>query len=150
AFIKPGTVIYAMAPTERWTVWARGNESGFPEVSYYGGGAEEKRLTDLNPQTKTWKLPSVQHVIWKAPDGTEVGGPLELPPGFKKGDKKLPLVVAIHGGPTTASHADLEFDPHNGRLYFAAKGYAVLCPNYRGSTGYGDKFVTDLVGREND
>jgi dipeptidyl aminopeptidase/acylaminoacyl peptidase len=28
-------------------------------------------------------------------------------------------------------------------LYFAAAGYAVLCPNYRGSTGYGDKFVTD-------
>jgi dipeptidyl aminopeptidase/acylaminoacyl peptidase len=73
-----------------------------------------------------------------------------LPPGFKKGDKKLPLVVAIHGGPTTSSHADLEFDPHNGRLYFSAAGYAVLCPNYRGSTGYGDKFVTDLIGREND
>ena len=79
-----------------------------------------------------------------------VGGPLELPHGWKKGDKPLPLVVAIHGGPTTASYNDLRFDPHNGRLYFAAKGYAVLCPNYRGSTGYGDKFVTDLIGNEND
>jgi dipeptidyl aminopeptidase/acylaminoacyl peptidase len=107
-------------------------------------------LVDPNPHTKTWKLPFIQHVTWKAPDGTSVGGPLEIPYGWKKGDKPLPLVVAIHGGPTTASYNDLRFDPHNGRLYFAAKGYAVLCPNYRGSTGYGDKFVTDLIGNEND
>ena len=72
-----------------------------------------------------------------------------MPFGYKKGDK-LPLVVAIHGGPTTSTKADLSFDPHNGRLYFAARGYAVLCPNYRGSTGYGDKFVIDLIGHEND
>lgn len=109
-----------------------------------------RTIVDPNPHTKTWKFPSVQHITWKAPDGTEVGGPLELPYGWKKGDKPLPLVVAIHGGPTTSSPNDLRFDPHNGRLYFAAKGYAVLCPNYRGSTGYGDKFVTDLIGREND
>ncbi|VTU02255.1 peptidase s9 : Peptidase S9 prolyl oligopeptidase active site domain protein OS=Ferrimonas balearica (strain DSM 9799 / CCM 4581 / PAT) GN=Fbal_3674 PE=4 SV=1: Gmad1: Peptidase_S9 [Gemmataceae bacterium] len=107
-------------------------------------------LVDPNPHTATWKFPTVEHVTWKAPDGTNVGGPLELPYGWKKGDKPLPLVVAIHGGPTTASYNDLRFDPHNGRMYFAAKGYAVLCPNYRGSTGYGDKFVTDLIGKEND
>ena len=106
-------------------------------------------LSDPNPHTVTWKLPSVQHITWKAPDGTEVGGVLELPFGYKKGDK-LPLVVGLHGGPTTSTKADLNFDPHNGRLYFAAAGYAVLFPNYRGSTGYGDKFVTDLIGREND
>lgn len=108
-----------------------------------------KAYYDPNPHTATWKLPTVQHITWKAPDGTEVGGVLELPHGYKKGDK-LPLVVAIHGGPTTSTKADLNFDPHNGRLYFAAAGYAVLLPNYRGSTGYGDKFVTDLIGREND
>jgi dipeptidyl aminopeptidase/acylaminoacyl peptidase len=107
-------------------------------------------LVDPNPHTKTWKLPAVYSAVWTAPDGSSVGGPLELPYGWKKGDKPLPLVVAIHGGPTTASYNDLRFDPHNGRLYFAAKGYAVLCPNYRGSTGYGDKFVTDLIGNEND
>ncbi|MBA4063360.1 MAG: S9 family peptidase [Isosphaera sp.] len=128
-----------------------GASERFPELVVDGtDGARELTLTDLNPHTKTWKLPSVRHVLWKAPDGAEVGGPLELPFGWKKGDKPLPLVVAIHGGPTTASYADLRFDPHNGRLYFAANGYAVLCPNYRGSTGYGDRFTTDLIGREND
>ncbi|MEW6251762.1 MAG: prolyl oligopeptidase family serine peptidase, partial [Planctomycetota bacterium] len=37
-----------------------------------------------------------------------------------------------------------------GRTLFPALGYALLSPNYRGSTGYGDKFLVDLVGREND
>jgi dipeptidyl aminopeptidase/acylaminoacyl peptidase len=110
---------------------------------------ESTPVVDPNPHTAGWKLPSVEHVNWKAPDGTEVGGVLELPFGHKKGDK-LPLVVAIHGGPTTSTKADLNYDPHNGRLYFAANGYAVLLPNYRGSTGYGDQFVTDLIGNEND
>jgi dipeptidyl aminopeptidase/acylaminoacyl peptidase len=121
----------------------------FPRLTLTTKDADDQAILDPNPHTATWKLPSVQHITWKAPDGTEVGGVLELPYGYKKGDK-LPLVVAIHGGPTTSTKADLNFDPHNGRLYFAAAGYAVLLPNYRGSTGYGDKFVTDLIGREND
>jgi dipeptidyl aminopeptidase/acylaminoacyl peptidase len=106
-------------------------------------------LTDLNPQAKKWKLPTTKHITWKAPDGTEVGGVLELPPGYKEG-VKLPLVVGIHGGPTTAVKSNLEFNPYDGRMVFSTRGYALLCPNYRGSTGYGDKFVTQLIGNEND
>jgi dipeptidyl aminopeptidase/acylaminoacyl peptidase len=120
---------------------------GMPTITVFGDLLAP--LYDPNPHTSAWKLPTIQHVTWKAADGAEVGGVLELPPGYKKGHK-LPLVVGIHGGPTTSTKADLNFDPHNGRLYFAVNGYAVLFPNYRGSTGYGDKFVTDLVGREND
>ncbi|MFO0798807.1 MAG: S9 family peptidase [Gemmataceae bacterium] len=141
-------VIYAFDLTAAGghPVAVRGNHAGLAEVV----GPTRRPLTDLNPQAKGWQLPSVEHVTWKAPDGTKVGGALELPAGYKKGASKLPLVVAIHGGPTTSSTAALQFDPHNGRLYFAAAGYAVLAPNYRGSTGYGDTFTTDLVGREND
>lgn len=135
------------------SVAIRGDATGFPKLVGLKQVEQQtllQPLVDPNPHTATWKFPSVRHLAWQAPDGIIVGGPLELPYGWKKGDKPLPLVVAIHGGPTTASYNDLRFDPHNGRLYFAAKGYAVLCPNYRGSTGYGDKFVTDLIGREND
>ena len=117
---------------------------GFPELVN-----DEKPVMKLNPQVKTWQLPTVKHITWKAPDGAEVGGVLELPHGYKPGTR-LPLVVGLHGGPTTSTKADLDYSPLNGRLYFAAAGYAVLLPNYRGSTGYGDKFVTDLIGREND
>ncbi len=148
SLLRGGTVVYAMARLDEGGPVLVGASGGFPELNALRGGLVN--LVDPNPHTATWKFPTVEHVTWKAPDGVEVGGPLELPFGWKKGDKPLPLVVAIHGGPTTASYNDLRFDPHNGRLYFAAKGYAVLCPNYRGSTGYGDKFVTDLIGREND
>ncbi len=150
--IEQNNVIYAfdIPPIGGFPAVVRGNTQAFPELELGMGKDNRVTLSSLNPHTDSWKLPSVEHITWKAPDGATVGGPLELPYGYKKGEKKLPLVVAIHGGPTTASYSDIRFDPHNGRLYFPAKGYAVLCPNYRGSTGYGDKFVTDLIGNEND
>ncbi len=128
-----------------------GTPQHFAELMYFGGPGARIRISSLNPQAEKWLLPEMSRITWKAPDGTTVGGALELPPGYEKGTgKRLPLVVAIHGGPTTSSNAALQFDPHNGRLYFAAAGYAVLVPNYRGSTGYGDTFTKDLIGREND
>jgi dipeptidyl aminopeptidase/acylaminoacyl peptidase len=106
------------------------------------------RLTDVNAQAAAWKLPKLSVVEWKSADGTPVQGVLELPPDAKPG-QKLPLVVAIHGGPTTADYYQLQFWIY-GRVLLPARGYAVLCPNYRGSTGYGERFLTDLIGREND
>jgi len=145
-----GAVIYAfdMGPDNTRMAGVRGDAAGFP-VLVAGHPKGRKVIADPNPHTRTWKLPTVKHVTWKAPDGTTVGGVLELPPTYQKGEV-LPLVVALHGGPTTSTKADLSFDPHNGRLYFATAGYAVLLPNYRGSTGYGDKFLKDLIGYEND
>jgi dipeptidyl aminopeptidase/acylaminoacyl peptidase len=119
-----------------------------PDVFLVTGVDKPKRLTEVNPQAATWKLPQVSVVSWKSPDGATVEGILELPPDYKQG-KKVPLIVEIHGGPTTATNYHLQFWIY-GRTLLPAKGYAVLCPNYRGSTGYGDKFLTDLVGREND
>jgi dipeptidyl aminopeptidase/acylaminoacyl peptidase len=106
------------------------------------------RLTNLSPQVDTWKLPQLSVVSWKGARGDTVEGILELPPGYKKGDK-VPLVVEIHGGPTTATRFHLQYWIY-GRTLLPARGYAVLSPNYRGSTGYGDRFLTDLVGHEND
>jgi dipeptidyl aminopeptidase/acylaminoacyl peptidase len=117
--------------------------------SHFGGRVPGfKQITDVNPQAEQWKLPQLSVVSWKAAGGQTVEGILELPPDYKPGDK-LPLVVEIHGGPTTATYYKLQYWIY-GRTLLPAKGYAVLCPNYRGSTGYGDKFTTDLIGREND
>ncbi len=106
------------------------------------------RLTYINPQVTDWKLPTMQVVSWETPDGTKVEGMLELPYGYKKGTK-LPMIVYIHGGPASSSKFRLRFWSY-GRTHLAARGYAVFAPNYRGSTGYGDKFLTDLIGRKND
>ncbi len=107
------------------------------------------RLTDVNAHTATWKLPQISIVKWKGANGDTVEGILELPWGYKKGDDPLPMVVEIHGGPTAATMFQFRFWIY-GRSLMPAQGYAVLSPNYRGSTGYGDKFMVELVGREND
>ncbi len=107
------------------------------------------QLTDANPQMKTWKLPQISLVQWKAPDGTTVEGILELPPDYKEGDGPLPMVLELHGGPTASTLYHLRYWIY-GRTLLAAQGYALLSPNYRGSTGYGDEFLRQLIGREND
>lgn len=149
----PDRVVYGFDTDEAGKlgvfIMGQSNQMGEIFVAEYKSGASMRKLVELNPQTKTWKFPKVKHITWKGKDGVEVGGILELPEGHQPGTK-LPLVVAIHGGPTTSTKSAMEFDPHNGRLYVSAKGYAVLLPNYRGSTGYGDKFLTELLGKEND
>jgi dipeptidyl aminopeptidase/acylaminoacyl peptidase len=78
-----------------------------------------------------------------------VEGLLELPPGYAS-DKPLPTIVNLHGGPTGCDLAPLQLPLMiHGRGLLAARGYAVLYVNYRGSTGYGDRFLTDLIGHEN-
>ena len=114
-----------------------------------GANGVLERQTQINPQVDNWILPSIETVQWTAPDGVEVEGILELPPGWTTDDGPLPLIVEIHGGPTAATHYRMRFWIY-GRTLLPAKGYALLSPNYRGSTGYGDQFMTQLVGREND
>lgn len=113
-----------------------------------GPNASFDRLTRINPQVDTWILPQLSIYKWTSPDGTPVEGILELPPGYKKGDGPLPLVVAIHGGPTASSRLHFRYWIY-GRTLFASKGWALFDPNYRGSTGYGDKFLIDLIGNKN-
>jgi dipeptidyl aminopeptidase/acylaminoacyl peptidase len=108
----------------------------------------EKQLTEINAHTKPWKLPTISVVRWKAKDGTLVDGLLELPPDYKRG-ASLPTIVNLHGGPTSAWPYNMVLGFTGSGLY-ASQGYAFFSPNYRGSTGYGDSFITDLVGKEND
>jgi len=108
-----------------------------------------ERLTRINPQIDSWELPQISIVQWNAPDGTSVEGILELPSSYDRDDGPLPMVVELHGGPTAASSYQFRLWIY-GRALLPAQGFAVFSPNYRGSTGYGDQFLVDLVGREND
>jgi dipeptidyl aminopeptidase/acylaminoacyl peptidase len=107
-------------------------------------------IANPNSHIADWKLPTIQTVQWEAKDGTTIEGVLELPFGFTVGeDAPLPMYVHLHGGPTSSVTSALEFSMY-GRGLLSSDGWAVFSPNYRGSTGYGDTFLTDLVGREND
>jgi dipeptidyl aminopeptidase/acylaminoacyl peptidase len=139
---------FANSVTGTETALLMSTPTTLPDIYFAEFPGSPRRLTHVNPQADTWKLPKLSTVSWKGANGDNVEGILELPPNHKAGEK-LPLVVEIHGGPTTATLYQLQFWIY-GRTLLPAKGYAVLSPNYRGSTGYGDKFLTDLIGREND
>lgn len=86
----------------------------------------------VRPQLEGVKLSPVQSVSYKASDGTMVPAYLTLPPGGAKA--RLPAIVMPHGGPSARDEWGFDWLSQ----YFAAKGYAVLQPNFRGSSGYGD------------
>lgn len=88
-------------------------------------------------------LSAPEAVIWTSDGGAEVHG-LYYPPAsasFESVDAP-PLVVLVHGGPT--GHAAALWSPD--AQFFATRGYAVLQPNYRGSTGYGRAYMRALDG----
>jgi len=101
------------------------------------------RLTDANPQVRSLLLGEQEEITWRSKDGTMVGGVLVKPTGYKPG-QRYPLIVAIHGGPASADV--LGFNGGYGSQVYAGAGYLVLRPNYRGSTNYGQKHKTDIVG----
>jgi dipeptidyl aminopeptidase/acylaminoacyl peptidase len=77
-------------------------------------------------------LGKVRAFSYPARDGTSIPAFLTLPPGVEEA-KNLPLVVMPHGGPH--SHDSSDFDWFS--QFLASRGYAVLQPQFRGSTGYG-------------
>ena len=101
-----------------------------------------RQLTDVNPQVRDFALGEEEEITWRSTDGHEVGGVLVKPVGYQPG-QRYPLIVAIHGGP--ASAAVLGFNGSGSQVY-AGAGYAVLQPNYRGSSNYGEAFRTAIVG----
>ncbi|MEP1832234.1 MAG: alpha/beta fold hydrolase, partial [Hyphomonas sp.] len=96
---------------------------------------------------------NVISISYEARDGLTVPGFVTLPPGKTQADGPFPLVVLPHGGPFL--HDTASFDWWSGA--YAEAGYAVLRPNYRGSTGsspahhfagygeYGGKMVDDVI-----
>ncbi|XXM72349.1 S9 family peptidase [Lysinibacillus sphaericus] len=103
---------------------------------------DDRKITNEN-SFFNGRLKSSREVIsWKSQDGLEIEGVLSTPAGFDA-NGKYPLLVLIHGGPAWAS-----FPIHSGCFndkypieQFIEKGFIVLEPNYRGSSGYGNEFL---------
>jgi len=102
------------------------------------------RLTHENDALLTsLRLGMTHDVFWTGAEGARVQGHLMTPPGFDQ-TKKYPAIVLIHGGPQGA-WGDAWSYRWNPQL-FAARGYVVLMPNPRGSSGFGQKFLEDVSG----
>jgi len=101
--------------------------------------AKPRRLTDFNGWAGQITWGKLDRVTWKS-DAFEADGVLAYPPGFSA-DKKYPLVLLIHGGPTSASK--LSFSSL--AQLMAAEGWLVLQPNYRGSDNLGNDYQAAIL-----
>jgi len=111
-----------------------------PDEIYALDGETLRPLTSHNAEfVKGLELGKVERISVRSKDGTEVRGFIETPPGYRKGTR-VPTMLYIHGGPT--SQYDVGFDIM--REIFAARGYAVIFVNPRGSTGYGEAYAAGI------
>jgi dipeptidyl aminopeptidase/acylaminoacyl peptidase len=109
---------------------------GQPGVYYFydaGQGGAMSRIGYANSQIRSETLSPVKMVHYKAKDGTAIEAVLTLPKGREA--KNLPLILMPHGGPRARDSLDYDWWAQ----FLADRGYAVIQPNYRGSSGYGSK-----------
>jgi len=105
-------------------------------------GKNERKVTNLNEALwKQLQLADLERFSYKSADDWDIDAFFVKPVGWQEG-RKYPLVLSIHGGPAGQYGVDWF---HEFQVY-AAKGYAVLFTNPRGSTGYGQKFERGIVG----
>ena len=90
-------------------------------------------------------MPSAEKITWAAPDGTPVHG-LYYPPASAayEGEGLPPLIVDIHGGPTSQKYEQHQANSRNEAFFYTSRGFGVLQVNYRGSTGYGRSYMLAL------
>lgn len=138
----PGFTMSAVARAGDGWIFVRGDQPH--DVWLAGRSGDPRRITALNQAAAGILLPTAEIVRWKGPAG-EVEGVLIKPSGFQS-SRRYPVIVNPHGGPRGRS--TLDFDPVS--CYFAAQGYVVLKPNFRGSTGYGDAFTKGNVANWGD
>jgi dipeptidyl aminopeptidase/acylaminoacyl peptidase len=93
-----------------------------------------RRVADMNSVIGSRYLSPVRSVRYKARDGLDIEAILTLPKGMEA--RNLPIVMMPHGGPWAQDTLNYDYWAQ----FVASRGYAVLQPNFRGSTGYGDEF----------
>ena len=104
-----------------------------------------QRRTHFNPELEAAALGELEIVRWESDPGVEVEGLLFKPVGYQEG-QRYPLVVQIHGGPTWLWTNQFAATWHEWAHALAGRGYAVLMPNPRGSTGRGPEYSNALFG----
>jgi dipeptidyl aminopeptidase/acylaminoacyl peptidase len=134
----PNMEITLGSSTKDENLWIISAFSDTEPGSTYLFDRKAKKLT--KQYTVREKLPRqalspMKPIRYKSSDGLEIPAYLTLPAGIPA--KNLPLVVVPHGGPWARD----SWGYNSFAQFLANRGYAVLSPNFRGSTGYGKKFI---------
>lgn len=116
------------------------NDEDFTEI-YLGDDilSAFKKITNSTQQIDDWLYAKSEVISWQSEDGATIEGVLLKPQNYDL-NKKYPLMVVIHGGPTGISVPNPTPSYVYPILQWLNKGALVLMPNYRGSAGYGEKF----------
>ncbi len=115
-----------------------------PEIVWKHSAQDEwERISELNEDVRRMfpSYPEVRRIAWHGRDGLPLESLVLLPRKNEPGP--LPLIVDIHGGPCYA--VKYSFNPGNA-LAYAAAGFAVFLPNYRGNVGWGQSFTRMNLG----
>ncbi|HVG19286.1 MAG TPA: S9 family peptidase [Blastocatellia bacterium] len=122
-------------------VFTMSNEATPAEIYGLQKSGELQRLTSINSDlAEGLSLVKPENIRFKSFDGAEVEGWLMRPANLPEG-KKCPMILTIHGGP----HGMYGYGFNHTNQVYAARGYAVLYLNPRGSTGYGQKFSDGTI-----
>ncbi|WP_426060636.1 S9 family peptidase [Hymenobacter sp. B1770] len=138
-----GLDVYPVSNTTDERLWLLSANSATQPGVVYLFDRQTKQLTkqyELRPQLKPADLAEMKVVRYKSSDGLEIPAYLTLPKGVPA--KNLPVIIMPHGGPWARS--SYGFNPQH--QFLANRGYAVLSPNFRASTGYGKKFLNSGNG----
>lgn len=134
----PGRNISFGSHTTDETLWLVSASSDIEPGETYLFDRKAKKLTlqyKVREKLPREALSPMKPIRYKSSDGLEIPAFLTLPKGLP--DKKLPLVVFPHGGPW--GRDVWGYNPY--AQFLSNRGYAVLAPNFRASTGYGKKFL---------
>lgn len=128
------TFVDATADEKKLLLFAAGDTD---PGTYYVYDKTSRQLAEImpsRPELAKTGLSPMRAVNFPAADGTSIPGYLTLPPGSD--GKNLPAIVMPHGGPGSRDEWGFDWLVQ----FYAARGFAVLQPNFRGSTGYGDSW----------
>lgn len=134
----PGVEPYFARTTADERFWIIGAYSDVDPGTTYLFDRETKKLTFQyrpRPNIPVEHMANMQAIRYPSSDGLEIPAYLTLPKGVEP--KNLPVIVMPHGGPWARS--GWGFNSY--AQFLANRGYAVLDPNFRASTGYGKKFI---------
>ena len=140
ARLLPGASLWIEAGTRRWLLAERGARLSQPRFWLYDPQARKLEQILQNERARARPLPEALlaptiALEYKASDGATVHGYLSLPPG--RPPATLPLLTLVHGGPW--GHANGDYSALVQVL--VNRGYAVFQPNFRASTGYGERYL---------
>jgi dipeptidyl aminopeptidase/acylaminoacyl peptidase len=127
-------------------VWESGRSAPDVWVAYTRTSGREAVLTRRTRHNVTLEcvaLGVTEIVRWPSDDGVEVQGLLVKPVNYVTGER-VPLIVHVHGGPTWAWPNAFYASGHDWAQLLAGRGYAVLMPNPRGSTGRGPAWANAI------